>query len=74
MGPLWGLFDEQADLEARLTLDKAVELLIHWRLVSRRRDGFVNLEWFWIERYRTVAQVAGSIASIRDPAPEPDPF
>ena len=34
----------------------------------------MNLEWFWIERYRTVAQVAGSIASTRGPAPEPDPF
>ena len=34
----------------------------------------MNLEWFWIERYRTVAQVAGSIVSSCDAAPEPDLF
>ena len=48
--------------------------LIHWRLVSRRRGGFVNQEWFWIESYRTVAQVAGRRMRARYPAPEPDPF
>ena len=39
----------------------ATEPLIHCLHASRRRGGFVNLEWFWIERYRTVAQVAGGM-------------